>query len=41
MKQRNEKQWEKLMKTKTGSLKGSIKLIKKQTNKQKKPEAIL
>ena len=37
MKQRKEKQWEKLMKPKTGSLKGSIKLIKKQTNKQKKP----
>ena len=41
MKQRKEEQWEKLMKPKTGSLKGSIKLIKKkkktarQTTKEK------
>lgn len=34
MKQRKEEQWEKLMKPKTGSLKGSIKLIKKKKKKQ-------
>ena len=35
MKQRKEKQWEKLMKPKTGSLKGSIKLIKKKKKEKK------
>lgn len=38
MKQRKEKQWEKLMKPKTGSLKGSIKLIKKKKKKKKQPD---
>lgn len=35
MKQRKEEQWEKLMKPKTGSLKGSIKLIKKKKKNSK------
>lgn len=38
MKQRKEEQWEKLMKPKTGSLKGSIKLIKKKKKQQDRPQ---